>query len=54
MAEIDQIFFAYAPEQIKNVSGENLAKKIFSLKCGNISTKAQMKALADNIRIFEQ
>lgn len=54
LAEIDQIFFAYAPEQIKNVSGESLAKKIFSLKCGNISTKAQMKALADNIRIFEE
>ena len=52
LSEIDEIFYNYDPVLIEAADPLYFCKKIFSLKCGNRNTKAQMKALADNIATF--
>lgn len=53
LAEIDELFFYYNPQEIKKHPGSYFAEGIFSLKCGNISTKAQMNNLHRNIETME-
>lgn len=53
LAEIDELFFYYNPQEIKKHPGSYFAERIFSLKCGNISTKAQMNNLHRNIETME-
>lgn len=53
LSEIDELFFYYDPEKIKQYPGSYFADAIFSLKCGNISTKAQMNKLHQNISTME-
>lgn len=53
LPEIDDLFFHYDPEKIKEYPGSYFADAIFSLKCGNISTKAQMSKLHQNISTME-
>lgn len=54
LPKIDSVLFNYAPEKLKSVSPEELVKKLYSLKCGNRSTRAQMAALSENICTFER
>ena len=53
LAEIDELFFYYDPQEIKKYPGSYFADGIFALKCGNISTKAQMNSLHKNIATME-
>ena len=53
LAEIDALFFHYDPQEIKKYHGIYFADGIFALKCGNISTKAQMNNLHKNIATME-
>ena len=53
LAEIDALFFHYDPLEIKKHSCSYFADGIFALKCGNISTKAQMNSLHKNIATME-
>lgn len=53
LAKIDELFFNYNPAALKSTSGEYFANKLFELKCGNISTMSQMKALSHNINVLE-
>ena len=52
LPQIDALFFHYDPQKLLTVSPEALSGGIFALKCGNISTKAQMRALHFNIAVF--
>ena len=52
--EIDKLFYDYEPEKILASDPETFCQGIFEMKCGNRSTRAQMKALPDNIRIFQR
>ena len=54
LAEINELFYDYDPEQILASPPDYFCKGLFALKCGNMSTKAQMESLADNIRIFQR
>lgn len=54
LSEIDKLFFYYDPQKIKNHPGSYFADGIFALKCGNISTKAQMNSLHKNITTMEK
>ena len=54
LPEIDKLFYDYDPEKILAVEPEYFCQGILGMKCGNMSTKAQMKALPDNIRIFQR
>ena len=49
LSEIDALFFHYDPQEIQKYPGTYFADGIFALKCGNISTKAQMNNLHKNI-----
>ena len=49
LAEIDTLFFNYSLEEIMRHSGTYFSQGIFALKCGNISTTAQMNNLHKNI-----
>lgn len=53
LPEIDELFFYYNPHEIKKRPGSYFADGIFKLKCGNISTKAQMNSLHRNIDTME-
>lgn len=53
LTEIDKLFFDYNPSILKSTPGEYFEKKIYELKCGNVSTKYQMEALPYNISILE-
>lgn len=53
LAEIDRLFFYYNPQEIKKYPGDYFADRLFALKCGNISTKAQMGKLHKNILTME-
>ena len=53
LPEIDDLFFNYNPETIRKYPGSYFADGIFALKCGNISTKAQMNNLHKNIAVME-
>lgn len=54
LLEIDKLFFEYDPDAILKAEPDYFCKGLFAIKCGNMSTKAQMKALADNIRTFQR
>lgn len=54
LSEIDKLFFGYDAAKIKGMDAEYFCRGIFSLKCGNMSTKAQMQALHYDIDIFEK
>ena len=49
LKEIDELFFNYNPQEIRKHSGSYFSNRLFSLKCGNISTSAQMNNLHRNI-----
>lgn len=53
LEEIDALFFHYDLQEIKKRSGSYFVDGIFALKCGNISTKAQMNNLHKNISTME-
>jgi hypothetical protein len=53
LSEIDALFFHYDPQEIQKYPGTYFADGIFALKCGNISTKAQMNNLHKNIATME-
>ena len=53
LPEIDALFFNYDPKEIKKHPSSYFAEGIFALKCGNISTKAQMNNLHRNIATME-
>ena len=53
LPEIDALFQNYDPAFIKGKPGGYFASALFGMKCGNISTSAQMEALAHNIEIME-
>lgn len=54
LPSIDRIFHDYDAEYIKAQNPDNLAEELFYLKCGNMSTRKQMKALKGNIEVFER
>lgn len=54
LPEIDKLFFEYDPDIIISTKPEYFCRGLFTLKCGNMSTSAQMKALPDNIRTFQR
>lgn len=54
LKEIDALFFYYDPQLIKEKDGTYFAEGLFALKCGNISTKAQMNYLRQNIETMER
>lgn len=54
LREIDELFFHYAPEKIKQYPGSYFSEGVFKLKCGNISTTVQMESLSYNIHIMER
>lgn len=54
LSEIDKLFYNYDPDKILEAENGYFCKKIFDMKCGNMSTKAQMKALPENIRTFQR
>ena len=51
---IDNIFHDYDPEYIKSADPDGLAEDIFKIKCGNMSTRKQMRALKGNIEVLEK
>lgn len=51
--KIDELFFYYDPYEIKKHPGSYFAEGIFSLKCGNRSTRAQMNYIHENIATME-
>ena len=53
LKEIDALFFNYDPKKIKSMSPTYFSDALFKLKCGNISTAAQMRGLAHNVEIME-
>ena len=52
--EIDALFFHYDPQKIKERDYSYFTDGLFALKCGNISTNAQMKNLHRNIATMER
>ena len=54
LSEIDELFYNYDPEKILDKDPEYFCEGLFDLKCGNMSTKAQMEALPDNIRTLRR
>lgn len=54
LPQIDRAFHNYDPEWLKTASASELTNALYDLKCGNISTAAQIKALPKNIAVFEK
>ena len=54
LQQIDELFFNYEVNKIKEKPGEYFSDGIFSLSCGSRSTAAQMKVLHHNIAVFER
>lgn len=54
MDQINEIFFGFRHEQIKQADKKMLAKRLKEIKCGNRSIDKQMDSLDYNIQIFEQ
>lgn len=54
LSDIDELFFHYNPDEIRQHPGKYFADGIFKLKCGNISTAAQMENLSYNISVMEK
>ena len=54
LPEIDKLFFDYDPEKILATEPGYFYRGILALKCGNMSTRAQMEALTNNVRVFQR
>lgn len=54
LPKIDKLFFDYDPEKILSVEPDYYCEGLFALKCGNMSTKAQMEAIPENIRTLRR
>lgn len=54
LSEVDKLFFNYDYEKILKMPEDYFRNGIFELKCGNMSTKAQMSELGYNIGIFKK
>ena len=54
LPKIDKLFFNYDYDEIKKHPGEYYLKGILSLSAGNISIKAQMMALHENMDILKK
>lgn len=54
LPEIDELFFHYDSALIKTKNGQYFASRLFALKCGNISTSAQMEHLSENIETMDR
>ena len=54
LPEIDELFFDYDPELILQMPPAKFYEGLRQLKCGNISTRAQMEVLPDNVRTLRQ
>ncbi len=54
LPEIDKLFYDYDPEEILAAEPGSFCQGILDMKCGNMSTKAQMEALPDNIRTLQR
>lgn len=54
LSVIDKLFFDYDPDKIISTDPDYFSNGLFSLKCGNICTKNQMKALSYNIQNFRR
>ena len=54
LPEIDKLFYDYDPEKIMAADPTFFCTGLFDMKCGNMSTNAQMKALPDNIQVFRK
>ena len=54
LAEIDRLFCDYNPDEILKHPGAYFAQGLFALKCGNISTTAQMNNLHKNIETMKR
>ncbi len=52
--EIDELFRNYDPSFLRDTEGSYFAEGLFRLKCGNVRTRDQMDALADNVRLMER
>ena len=52
LSEIDELFYNYDPEKILHTDPGYFCEGLFNLKCGNMSIKAQMEALPENIQTF--
>jgi hypothetical protein len=54
LPEIDKLFYEYDPEKTLAAEPGYFCQGILDMKCGNMSIKAQMEALPDNIRTFNR
>lgn len=54
LQEIDKLFYEYDPDKILSAEKGYFCQGILDMKCGNMSTKAQMEALPDNIGTFQR
>jgi|GEM_PF-129301 len=54
LPSIDKVFHNYDPKYIKAHDPDDFSEEIFYLKCGNMSTRKQMRALKGNIEILER
>ena len=54
LTEIDKLFFDYDVEKILAHSPAYYYDALYNIKCGNISTKAQMESLPDNIHLLQR
>ena len=52
--EIDELFYSYDPDKILDTDPDRFCEGLFNLKCGNMSTKAQMEALPENIHTLQR
>ena len=52
LPEIDLLFFQYNPDKLLAADPVDLCNGLYRIKCGNMSTKAQMEALGENIRVL--
>lgn len=54
LPEIDKLFFDYDADKIISTPYTYFEEGIYELKCGNISTKAQMKSLNYNVTLMQK
>ncbi len=54
LSEIDELFYNYDPEKILALDPGYYCERLFNLRRGNMSIRAQMEALPDNIQMFRR
>lgn len=52
--EIDEIFFGFNVQKIRETDGDYFADALRAIKCGNRNIRLQMKALSGDIAIMDQ